>query len=143
MTLAPLPVIGSTPDDSLLAALDSLPAQSDTGAVVEWAQTEPWLPNEPQTASESHWRVSAQIGPKPSLRSVGRILSRFLGPRRGWRGSDITSGRHFDATLLPSSKRGSPTVGPPGFQLRVRVCDRMAKRTTQPTTEHDRRKRRA
>ena len=59
------------------------------------------------------------------------------------RGSDSTLGRHFDATLFPSSKRGSPTVGPPGFQLRVRVCDRMAKRTTQPTTEHDRRKRRA
>jgi hypothetical protein len=81
MTLAPLPVIGSTPDDSLLAALDSLPAQSDTGAVVEWAQTEPWLPNEPQTASESHWRVSAQIGPHTSLRSVGRILSRFWGAK--------------------------------------------------------------
>jgi hypothetical protein len=27
--------------------------------------------------------------------------------------------RHFDATLFPSSKRGSPTVGPLGFQLQV------------------------
>jgi hypothetical protein len=34
-----------------------------------------------------------------------------FGPWRGWRGSNITSGRHFDATLFPSSKRGSPLVG--------------------------------
>ena len=34
-----------------------------------------------------------------------------FGPRGRLRGSDITSGRHFDATLFPSSKRGSPLVG--------------------------------
>jgi hypothetical protein len=35
MTLAPLPVIGSTPDDTLLAALDPLLARFDTGAVAD------------------------------------------------------------------------------------------------------------
>jgi hypothetical protein len=35
MTLAPPPVIGSTLEDTLLAALDSLIAQSNTGAVAD------------------------------------------------------------------------------------------------------------
>jgi hypothetical protein len=67
-----------------------------------------------QMRPESRWRVSARIGPPTSLMSVGRILSRFLGPRRRLRGSDITSGRHFDATLFPSSKRGLPTASSGG-----------------------------
>jgi hypothetical protein len=37
----PLPVIGSTPDDTLLAVLDPLLAPSDTGAVADGA-TKPW-----------------------------------------------------------------------------------------------------
>jgi hypothetical protein len=63
---------------------------------------------------------SALIGPTTSLKSVGRILSRFLGQGGGWRGSKISSGRQFDATLSPSSKRGSPT-GLLGFQLQRRA----------------------
>ena len=81
MTLAPVPVIGSTPDDSLLAALrlSTRPVRYRRGR--RRAHTEPWSPNAPQTASENRWRVSARIGPPTSLRSVGRILSRFLGQR--------------------------------------------------------------
>ena len=88
--------------------------KSNAGPVADGRKPSLGQPNAPQTASESHWRVSAQIGPT-CLRSVGQILSRFLGPRRRLRGSGITSGRHFDATLFPSSKRGSRR--PPGLPI--------------------------
>jgi hypothetical protein len=39
------------------------PPTVECGSGRQWAQTEPWSPNAPQTASESRWRVSAQIGP--------------------------------------------------------------------------------
>ena len=58
---------------------------------------------------------SARIGPRVSRANPEPVF----GPRGRLRGSDSTLGRYFDATLFPSSKRGSPTVGPPGFQLQV------------------------
>jgi hypothetical protein len=41
-------------------------ATIECGSGRRWAQTEPWSLNAPQTASESRWRVSAQIGPTPA-----------------------------------------------------------------------------
>jgi hypothetical protein len=73
----------------------------ECGSGRRWAQTEPWSPNAPQTASESRWRVSARIGPPTSLMSVGRILSRFLG--QGGAGEEATSPRAA-ASTQPSSR---------------------------------------
>ena len=61
MTLAPLPVIGSTPDDSLLAVLDFLLAQSDTGAVADGRIPSLGRQMRPRRF-RIRWRVSAQAG---------------------------------------------------------------------------------
>jgi len=111
MTLATLPVIGSTPDDTLLAALDSLlarpiPARSPMGAyqasVAKWA---------PDGFRESLARFRAGMPPN-SLTSVGRILSRFLS--QGGACEEATSPRAV-TSMQPSSRhrgavhRQSPT----------------------------------
>jgi hypothetical protein len=74
----PLPVIGSTPDDTLLAVLDPLLAPSDIGAVADGRIPSLGRQMRPRRLQKSLAR-SAQIGPLTSLTSVGRILSRFLG----------------------------------------------------------------
>jgi hypothetical protein len=93
MTLAPPPVIGSTLEDTLLAALDSLLAQSDA-----WAVAEGHIASLGRQCAADGFRASlarfrADRPPPTSLTSVGRILSRFLGQ------GGVTSMQ----TLFPSS----------------------------------------
>jgi hypothetical protein len=69
MTLAPPPVIGSTLEDTLLAALDSLLAQSDA-----WAVAEGHIASLGRQCAADGFRASLA-----RFRADGRILSRFLG----------------------------------------------------------------
>jgi hypothetical protein len=91
----------------------------ECGSGCRWAHTEPWLPNARQRASESRWRVTAQIGqpqvcranPEPvfgprwltrkghHVEVLGRILGPLLGQRRhttgeGPLGRSVQPGRH-------------------------------------------------
>ena len=104
MTLAPLPVIGSTPDDTLLAALDSLLAQSDAWAVAEGRLGMPRLDrhmprNGPQRIAG---RVFARP-PSPSLAGLERILEPILADWRHTRATGHSAGRSSDDYTLDTS----------------------------------------
>jgi hypothetical protein len=68
--LAPLPVIGSTPDDTCSQLSTPCPVRYRRGR--RWAHA-----NAPQTASESRWRVSARIGPPPASCHSGESCAGF------------------------------------------------------------------
>jgi hypothetical protein len=86
----PLPVIGSTPDDTLLAVLDPLLAPSDTGAVADGA-TKPWsqVPRKrllrvagessqsgrPQTASLRSGESRARFWARPPALATAAVLA--------------------------------------------------------------------
>ena len=96
----PLPVIGSTPDDTLLAVLDPLLAPSDTGAVADGRIPSLGRQMRPRRLQRSLAR-SAQnkphvcranpepvFGPRRLTRKghhVDRVLGRILGPILGQR----------------------------------------------------------
>jgi hypothetical protein len=76
MTLATLPVIGSTPDDTLPAVLDSLLARYDTGAVADGHIPSLGRQMRPRRLQRAAGAFPGGQAPT-SLTSVGRILTRF------------------------------------------------------------------
>jgi hypothetical protein len=99
-----VPFIGSTPDDTLLAALDSLLAQSDAWAVADGrvgcrglAATCPAIGRR-----ESEVRVFARQS-EPSLAGLERILGPILAGRRRTRARGHSAGRSSDDYTLGTS----------------------------------------
>jgi len=100
MTLAPLTVIGSTPDDTLLAALDSLlpspiPARSPKAALECLA----WRSRALQWAAENRWCEFSRDR-SPSLAGLERILGPILAAWRHTRATGHSAGRSSDDYTL-------------------------------------------
>ena len=99
----PLPVIGSTPDDALLAVLDPLLAPSDTGAVADGRI--PSLGRQMRSRRLQRLAGAFRADRLPtSLASVGQILTRPLGP------------------AAPCGARRQPSFLPLGFLPLIARC---------------------
>ena len=96
----PLPVIGSTPDDTLLAVLDPLLAPSDTGAVADGRI--PSLGRQMPDRRLQRVAGAFRADRPPHQPHVCRANPEpVFGPMQRLRGSGITSGCHFEGIPLP------------------------------------------